>query len=468
MKAFLSHLWQRLLALSLLCLAAGGVLLWVGLEREIPLRVDGTWWVVRTRALTLGGVLEAVAPQPQPGDRWLPARPLWAPWWQGALDLERARPVTLALWPEHQGIALRSAERIPANLLEQAGVRLFPGDRVYRDGQRIDPYQPLPPAAAYHLDVRHAVPIHWQADGESGVCYSAALTLGEALAECALDLNPGDQISPPPETPLTPDLAVTVRRARLLQIQADGQTLTLRSAAATVGDALAAAGIALQGLDYSQPAEDQPVPADGRIRVVRVREDVILEQEILPFKNEYEPDPETELDQRRVITPGEYGIEVSRLRVRYEDGQEVGRTVEARWVAKEPKPQRMGYGTKVVIRTLETPQGTLEYWRAVTVYATSYSPCRLGVSRCSSATASGLPLQHGIIAVTRAWYSWMLGQRLYVPGYGIGVVADVGGGIPGRYWIDLGYSDDDYQPWHQYVTVYFLTPVPSAIPWILP
>ncbi|WP_299029368.1 ubiquitin-like domain-containing protein [uncultured Thermanaerothrix sp.] len=457
-----------LLTLAVLCGLVGAGLLLVGLERTVPVRVDGEWWGIRTRALTLGSLLRAANLAPRPEDRLLPARPALTPWWNAPLILERARLVRLALWPEHRGTAFSSAERIPANLLLQAGVRLFPHDRIYWQGQPIDPYQPLPPATAYHLEIRRAIPLTWQDNGRSGTCYSAAVTLGEALTECALRLENGDQISPAPDTLLTPGIQVTVRRARSLQVQTSGTTLTLRSSAATVGEALAEAGIALQGLDYSQPPEDQPLPVDGIIRVVRVREEVLLEQKVLPFKNEYEPDPDTELDQRRVIEPGEYGIEVNRLRVRYEDGQEIRRTVEAEWVAKAPKPQRVGYGTKVVIRTLETPQGPLEYWRAVTVYATSYSPCRLGVNRCSTATASGLPLQHGIIAVTRTWYSWMLGQRLYVPGYGIGVVADVGGGVPGRYWIDLGYSDNDYQPWHQYVTVYFLTPVPSAIPWILP
>jgi 3D (Asp-Asp-Asp) domain-containing protein len=79
-----------------------------------------------------------------------------------------------------------------------------------------------------------------------------------------------------------------------------------------------------------------------------------------------------------------------------------------------------------------------------------------------------LTVRQGIVAVTRAWYSWMVGQRVYIPGYGIAVIADVGGGIPGRYWVDLGYNDDDFVSWHQNVTMYFLTPVPANIPWILP
>jgi hypothetical protein len=55
-----------------------------------------------------------------------------------------------------------------------------------------------------------------------------------------------------------------------------------------------------------------------------------------------------------------------------------------------------------------------------------------------------------------------------VEGYGVGVIADYGAGVPGKYHIDLGFEDSDYEPWHRNVTVYFLTPVPAYIPYILP
>jgi len=60
------------------------------------------------------------------------------------------------------------------------------------------------------------------------------------------------------------------------------------------------------------------------------------------------------------------------------------------------------------------------------------------------------------------------GTRLYVPGYGFAVAMDTGR-ITGA-WIDLGYEDDDFVLWHQFVTVYFLTPVPplDQIAWIIP
>jgi 3D (Asp-Asp-Asp) domain-containing protein len=225
----------------------------------------------------------------------------------------------------------------------------------------------------------------------------------------------------------------------------------------------------LQAADYSIPASQALIPANGKIRVVRVREEFTLTQTNIPFSVDYIQSGEVELDQREVVQAGEFGVEVTRTRVIYEDDQEVSRVEEVTWVAKEPKEQLTGLGTKVVVRTMDTPNGPIEYWRAVNVYATSYSPCRLGIENyCSSGTASGLTAQHGVIAVTRAWYNLMVGQRLYVPGYGIGVVGDIGGGIPGKYWIDLAYSDDDWVAWYHNVTAYFLTPVPDNIPWILP
>lgn len=57
----------------------------------------------------------------------------------------------------------------------------------------------------------------------------------------------------------------------------------------------------------------------------------------------------------------------------------------------------------------------------------------------------------------------MVGQQVYIPGYGFAVIEDMGGGIAGSNWVDLAYSDEEFIGWHSYVTVYFLTPVPGNI-----
>ena len=56
-------------------------------------------------------------------------------------------------------------------------------------------------------------------------------------------------------------------------------------------------------------------------------------------------------------------------------------------------------------------------------------------------TASGLPVRKGVVAVDPALIT--LGTRLFVPGYGKAVAADVGVAIKGRI-IDLWMPTDDH------------------------
>jgi uncharacterized protein YabE (DUF348 family) len=460
---------RLLFFLSIGLILAGIALTWFGLERDILLVVNGKEQTVRTRALTLSCVLQEAGYYLSPADRVYPPPTTWM-LGKSTARVELARTVEIRPENAEDGITLLSAERIPANLLAQAGIQLYPADRVTLNGQEVDPYQPVSAGTnPIVLDIRAAVPLTIQQGANERVIYSAADTVLAALWQAGISLTLADRVSPNALTRLDGPLTVELEPAQPVAIHLAGRTVQTFTTTGSVGELLVETGIPLQGLDYTIPAEDQPLPADRQVRVVRVTEEIALEQNPIPFKSSYQPDENTELDQRRVITPGEYGVEVSRVRIRFEDGVEVNRTEEAAWVAKEPQDQLVGYGTQPVVKTIDTPNGTLEYWRAVNVFATSYSPCRLGIPNyCNSQTASGAQLQHGIVAVSRAWYSWMRGQRVYIPGYGVAVIGDVGGGIPGRYWVDLGYSDADYKSWASNVTMYFLTPVPAAFPYILP
>ncbi len=435
------------------------------LQKQLRVEVDGQPRTIKTFALTVGGALRSAGLQAGAQDRLQPPADDWAS--PGLLiRLDRARPVTVF----YRGVPLTtfSAERRPGLLLGQVGVPVSPDDRLYLDGQRVLPDMDLPPLSQYTLQVRQAVEIKLVETGRERVLKSAAATLGDALWENGIRLHAGDRLSLPASTPLSEIVAVELRRAVPVTIALPDRELVTRSAAVTTGQALAEAGVALQGLDYSQPEENAPLPADGRIKVVRVREDVLLSRTAIPFESKSQPDAETELGTKRVIQAGQPGIKVSRQRVRYENGVEVDRQTEAEWVASQPVAQIVGTGIKAVVKKLDTPDGQIEYYRAVTVYATSYSPCRQGMGKCSKSTSSGTPLTKGVVAVTLPWYNQLAGQRIYVPGYGVGVIADVGGGIPGTYWIDLGYDEENFVNWHENVTIYFLTPVPANVPVTLP
>jgi 3D (Asp-Asp-Asp) domain-containing protein len=219
----------------------------------------------------------------------------------------------------------------------------------------------------------------------------------------------------------------------------------------------------LIGLDYSQPVEHEPIPADGQIRVVRVSESVQLAQKPIPFESELQASADVPLDTTQILQPGETGLTVQRIRIRYEDGQEISRITEDETMVRPPKTRILAYGTKIEVKTATVDGVQIEYWRAVQMYATSYSPCRSGTDECHSGTSSGKSLRKGMVALRLDWYLAMQGQQLYIPGYGYGSVEDVCGGCVGRPWIDLGFSDNNFEAWHDWVTVYFLTPVPANV-----
>jgi resuscitation-promoting factor RpfB len=169
------------------------------------------------------------------------------------------------------------------------------------------------------------------------------------------------------------------------------------------------------------------------------------------------------------VQGGQAGLAVKRVRSTSQDGVQVSQKTESENIVRPAQDRIMGYGTKVVIRSSVVDGVTIQYYRVLTLLATSYSPCRSGTSKCSYGTSSGLPVQRGTVSMVYSWYLAFGFDRLYIPGYGFATVGDVGGGPAGNhYWVDLGFTDADYQPIYGNVTVYFLTPVPANLVTVLP
>lgn len=454
-----------ILAISVLIICAA--LLAIFLPRTVTIQINGEEQTIQTQGWTVEKVLSAGGLALQSEDSVQPP-PTSTMLGVDRIEIELARPVEIISQPSQQSFSLVTTERSVANILTSAGLSATAEDRISVNGQVVSLSDSLPYEGAYRIELKKAMPVNIDDEGILTTLNSSANTLGEALDQANIKLGEADRLTLPLSTALDHPIEVEIRRAVPLTIQVAGESVAVESAARSVGEALLDAGISLQGLDYSIPEDTAPIPSDGTIQLIHVREEINQTQTPIPFTNEYIKSDLVELDKTEVVEPGQFGLEVTRTRVRYEDGLETLRTEEITWIAKQPTTQKVGRGTQVVVRKMDTPQGEIEYWRTVNVYATSYSPCRSGVDRCYYGTSSGLPVQQGVIGVTRAWYNLMVGQRIYVPGYGIGTIADTGGGIPGKYWIDLGYTDDDYVAWYSNVTIYFLTPVPPNIPWILP
>ncbi len=310
-------------------------------------------------------------------------------------------------------------------------------------------------------------------DGEQ-VIETSALTVGQALEEAGLKFTQGDLLDPPAETPITEAITITFVPGRDLTIFVGGQAINIRSAAKTVGEVLAEAGVPLVGLDISSPPENEAPPSDGQVRVTRIRESFEVTLESIPFEEEVTYSPDVPFGQSETLRPGVEGVAMIRERVHYEDGVEVSREREEKTTLREPQNRIVQSGEKIVL----APVGgniPYDYWYATEMYASVYSPCASGTGGCSYGTASGARAGYGIVAVDYSIYSYLAGMKVYIPGYGIATIGDTGGGpiietafgVPRTKWIDLGFDDGKIVDMTGWVTVYFLAPAPAEIPYFL-
>jgi uncharacterized protein YabE (DUF348 family) len=295
-------------------------------------------------------------------------------------------------------------------------------------------------------------------------------TVGEALAEHGVAVYEGDRVTPGLASALMPGASVEIERSIPLLLDVGGVPRRVRTRLSTVAALLEDAGISLREDDYVMPAADAPIAEDMTLAVVRVDREAYVEEAPIAFRERWEPDPETPIDERRITEWGREGAKRTRIHVVYENQVEARRELEDEWIAREPRDRVIRYGTNIVLRELQTPEGPLTYWRKLRMSATSYNAPTAGKPLDHPAyaiTKSGLRARKGIIAVDPRVIS--LGQRMYVPGYGNGLAADTGSAIKWRR-IDLCYDDDNLVLWKRWVDAYLLAPVPprDEINWIIP
>lgn len=367
--------------------------------------------------------------------------------------------------------SITTTETTPAQILSFAGIALNANDQIYQSGTKISQDADLRNSDINVLRVRRAVNVLIiTPDGEKTIKTSAT-TVGQALEEDGIVLYSADRIQPPPETPVKAPITINYVPSRELSIKVDGQKVLARSAGKAVGQALVDDGIPLIGLDKTTPPLSDPIPLNGKIELVRREETIALNQTAIPFETRTEPSADLELDQQALLQGGEPGLAVTRVRTITEDGFQVSQSTDSESIIRPPQDRILGYGTKVVIRTAVVDGINIQYYRALTLATTSYSPCRSLTpdGSCSYGTSSGLPVERGTVAMVYSWYLAFGFDRLYIPGYGYATVGDVGAGPAGsHYWVDLGFSDADYQPISGSSIVYFLTPVPKNLVYVLP
>ena len=183
-------------------------------------------------------------------------------------------------------------------------------------------------------------------DGVSRSVWVTSGNVDAALQEIGLRTD-GAVLSASRSRPIGLDgLSLDVRLPKATSVTVDGATTARTSTAATVGDLLAEAGVALRPTDTVDPATATPVTDGLLVRVTRIDTREVVEDAAVPFATVTTPDPAAYTGTTRVTTPGRPGNDRRTYAVTLTDGVETGRTLVGTARTAEPVTQQVATGSK--------------------------------------------------------------------------------------------------------------------------
>jgi hypothetical protein len=146
-----------------------------------------------------------------------------------------------------------------------------------------------------------------------------------------------------------------------VSITADGGELTVGiPAGSTVDGALRAAGIILGPLDKTDPPLYTVLDHGSQILVVRVEEEFVIEQEIIPFESQVVRNESLPEGQEYWLQLGENGLREITIRRLFEDGEEVSSSPVKSVIVAEALPQIKMVGVQRSFVPFDIP-GILAY-----------------------------------------------------------------------------------------------------------
>lgn len=214
------------------------------------------------------------------------------------------------------------------------------------------------------IAVRYGRPVTLTLDGERRRVWTTAHTVDGALRQLGVRAE-GAYLSASRSAAITSrGLLLHVRTERTVTFRADGREHTIRTNAATVGEALAATGLTLRGQDTTSVPQDS-FPRDGQtVTVMRITGGKEVRDEPVPFTTVRRADPTLPKGTELVARPGEPGTLRTSYRVRSVNGvRQRPRKIRSE-IVKPPVARIVRVGTMTVPTRVGGPADGLN-WRAM-------------------------------------------------------------------------------------------------------
>jgi uncharacterized protein YabE (DUF348 family) len=241
------------------------------------------------------------------------------------------------------------------------------GEAITDKGIELDPRDTVEPsrdeelvADDYRVNIYRARPV-FVIDGSTRIKVMTPYQVPERIAKDA-----GITIYPEDETPLKPSadfvgdgagLQMTIDRATPITLDLYGNTTTVRTQAKTVGEMLKEKDIVLGDNGRVSVPESTPITAGMQLRVWREGKQTITVNEAIPFGSEKVQDADRLIGYRVVSTPGVEGVAMVTYEIEVKDGVEVSRIEIVRITQKQPTPQIEVIGIKTNPNALTKSKG---------------------------------------------------------------------------------------------------------------
>ncbi|WP_030788799.1 resuscitation-promoting factor [Streptomyces sp. NRRL S-920] len=201
-------------------------------------------------------------------------------------------------------------------------------------------------ASGDEIAVRYGRPVRLTLDGERRKVWTTARTVDGALRQLGVRAE-GAHLSASRSRRIGRDgLDLAVRTERTVTIMADGRERTIRTNAATVGEAVAEAGVTLRGQDTTSVDPDS-FPRDGMtVTVMRITGSREVREEAIPFAVKRVQDPTLFRGTEVVVQAGRQGARRVTYALRTVNGVKQKPRMIGSEVVREPQNRIVKVGTR--------------------------------------------------------------------------------------------------------------------------
>ncbi|PZE19191.1 3D domain-containing protein [Paenibacillus xerothermodurans] len=317
-------------------------------------------------------------------------------------------------------------------------------------------------------------------NGKESAILTKQSDLQSLLNEQGISVAEHDRVSAALTDQLKSGDRITIEHTKPVQLTADGETKTVHTVAATVGEALQELQIPVGELDKVTPAVDSELPSGSAIQIVRVKKETEEATEPIAFDVEKKNDPQLLKGKEQVVQEGKEGVLLKTKEKVFEDGQLVAEQVISEKVQSESVKKIVAVGSKnpVVALSSSSPAvkdvstsgvkfGAKQVINNVTLTAYTAGPESTGKSKSDpgyGVTSTGTKVTEGrTIAVDPKVIP--LGWWVYIEGLGFRRAEDTGGAVKGNK-IDVYFNSDDYATRFgrkRGYTVYVIGPTKPAV-----